>query len=468
MEASDWEEIGRFVGLGSVLAGKYRLERLIGVGGMGAVVQAHHQDLGESVAIKFLLPRTLGKSRQAARFFREARAASRLKSAHVARVFDVDRRPDGTPFIVMEYLTGETLAKRLAREGRAPVVELVDEVLEACEAIAEAHSLGMAHRDLKPANLFLARGAGNLVSLKVLDFGILKHLGSEGEGEDATTGEAPIGSPPYMSPEQLTRPADVDHRTDIWSLGVCLYEGLAGKTPFAAAGFGELCAQIIQQEPPALAASRPELDPALVALVGRCLKKERAERFGSIRELGRELAPHGSERARRSLAVIEAVSAPAVDVPLASEPEPVERPELDTGTLTAATESPAPRSTATPARSPNRAWLGVLVALAAVLAIARFALTSRSEPDRPAAPAESTATASATEPRGPSADNPRAAETPPAFRSAAPPVAPAAPSAVGSAPPSRPSKVVGAGLAPPRPSAVAPRPSSDPVYEDRK
>jgi len=470
MEATDWEEIGRFVELGSVLAGKYRIERVIGVGGMGAVVEAHHQDLGEPVAIKFLLPRTLGKSRQSARFFREARAASRLKSPHVARVFDVDRRADGTPFIVMEYLTGETLAKRLAREGRASVVEFVDQVLEACEAIAEAHSLGMAHRDLKPANLFLARGAGNLVSLKVLDFGILKHLGGDGQAEDATTGEAPIGSPPYMSPEQLARPAEVDHRTDIWSLGVCLYEGLGGKAPFAAAGFGELCAQILQQEPPALGVSRPELDPRLVALVARCLKKEQSERFDGVRELARELSSHGSERARRSLAVIEAIAAPAVGVPPRGEPEGAERPEMDTGTLTAATESPAPGSTATPAPRPKRAWLVAAFALAAVAGVVRFVTASRPQADRPGSPTtESKATPSANHGLATSDPARGASElSPPVRTAAAPPAAPSgSASAVGSASPTRRSKVVGAGLAPPRPSVAAPSPSFDPVYEDR-
>lgn len=466
MEAADWAEIGRFVELGSVLAGKYRIDRLIGVGGMGAVVEAHHQDLGESVAIKFLLPRTLGKSQQSARFFREARAASRLKSAHVARVFDVDRRADGTPYIVMEYLTGETLAKRLAREKHVTVAEFVDEVLEACEAIAEAHSLGMAHRDLKPANLFLSRGAGNLVTLKVLDFGILKHLGAEGDGHDATTGESPIGSPPYMSPEQLTRPADVDHRTDIWSLGVCLYEGLGAKAPFAAPGFGELCAQILQHQPPPLDTLRPELAPGLVALVERCLKKDRAERFASISELSHALVTHGSERARRSLAVIDAIAAPAVPLPRAGDSGDVEQPAMDTGTLTAATDSAAPRSSVEPAPTVKRGWLIGALSLAALIVVARWLHDDTA--DGPGSPPTEGSTPSASRAHETSSvvpPAPSAAAAPGVARSAT-----SASAAASASPPPR-SKLVGAGLAPPRPTASpvpAPARSFDPVYEDRK
>jgi hypothetical protein len=204
--------------------------------------------------------------------------------------------------------------------------------------------------------------------------------------------------------------------------------------------------------------------------VGRCLKKERAERYESIRELARELTPHGSERARRSLSVIEAISTRSVDVARPNEPAETEPLEMDTGTLTAATESPVPRSTATPAHRSNRPWLVAALALAGLAGVARWLTAPRAEADRPGGPVtEGKTTPSANQALEPTGDAPRVAEVPSAVRSAAlPPVAPRAlPSALGSSSPPRRSKVVGAGLAPPRPSSAAPRPSFDPVYEDR-
>jgi len=337
--------LAELTGVGTILTEKYRIERVVGAGGMGAVAMAHHLKLGSRVAIKFLLPRGDDQARFAARFLREARAASRITGSHVARVFDVDVRDDGTPYIVMEFLDGETLARALARRGPLPLSESVDYLLEACEALAEAHALGIVHRDLKPENLFLTRGADRTRTLvKVLDFGISKTLqaGDLDSVVSATTGDAFIGSPPYMSPEQLTLPDGVDFRTDIWSLGVVLYECLTGCSPFAAATVGQTCALILQSEPAALGGARPDVPERLQRVVRCCLAKSKERRFDGVLALARELAEFGSEASRRSLAVIESLENLASSTPGWPEVEadagtpPSTLTGLDTGSATVA------------------------------------------------------------------------------------------------------------------------------------
>jgi len=345
MDRKGPDEIEAFVGLGSVLAGKYRIDRLLGVGGMGAVVEAYHEQLRERVAIKFLLPRVGQNRRLAARFLHEARTASRLRSAHVARVFDIDSRPDGTPFIVMEYLDGESLADRFRRDRQLSEASIVDDVLEACVAVAEAHALGIVHRDLKPANLFAARTVGAALAVRVLDFGISKLLEPH-PNDDVITQDLPIGSPPYMSPEQLTRPASVDHRTDIWSLGVVLYEGLTGRVPFPGDTFAQVCANVLQSAPPAIA-GQPELDE----IVKRCLAKEREQRFASVEALAGALSAHGGERGIRASSLLEQWSRERARTPEAHIEARVQGESLlshDPGTLTA-TANP----TRIPVKSPR-------------------------------------------------------------------------------------------------------------------
>src|SRR3954465_12842347 len=256
---------------GDVLAGKFRIERVLGVGGMGMVVSALHLQLEERVAIKFLLPEALANAEAVARFGREARAAVKIKSEHVARVIDVGALETGAPYLVMEYLEGGDLSQVLARRGPLPVDEAVEYVLQACEAIAHAHSLGIVHRDLKPANLFLIRRPDGTNSIKVLDFGISKVMpGKSASSDNAMTRTRTVmGSPLYMSPEQMASTRDVDGRTDLWALGAILYELVAGQPPFNAETMPQLCALILNGATPSLRSTRPQVPAALDIVLQR-------------------------------------------------------------------------------------------------------------------------------------------------------------------------------------------------------
>jgi serine/threonine-protein kinase len=288
------------------LLGKYRIERVLGMGGMGVVVAATHVTLEERVAIKFLLPHALSNAEAVARFLREARAAVRIKSEHVARVTDVGQLENGSPYMIMEYLDGADLGSIAHRRGALPIEDSVEYVLQACEAIAEAHALGIIHRDLKPANLFVVQRADGTPSVKVLDFGISKVAGlsaSAGSGSDLgmTKTSTIMGSPLYMSPEQMASARDVDPRTDVWALGAILYELLAGKVPFQADTITQLCAMILQQPAPALRNARPDAPEALQGVIQRCLEKDRNLRYANVAEFANALAPFAPRRARISI-----------------------------------------------------------------------------------------------------------------------------------------------------------------------
>jgi serine/threonine-protein kinase len=280
---------------GDVLDGKYRVERVLGVGGMGIVVAATHLQLDQRVALKFLLPAALGNPEVVARFAREARAAVRIQSEHVARVIDVGTLTTGSPYMVMEYLEGGDLAATLEARGVLPVIEAVTYVLQACEAIAEAHALGVVHRDLKPANLFLARRSGRDPLIKVLDFGISKTTDPAVSGLTQTA--TVMGSPLYMSPEQMMSSRDVDLRTDIWSLGVILYELLVGEAPFMAETMAQIVFLVTGRDAPSISEKRPDVAPGLAKVVQRCLRRSPEERFANVAELARALVPFGSSRA---------------------------------------------------------------------------------------------------------------------------------------------------------------------------
>jgi serine/threonine-protein kinase len=273
---------------GTLVAGKYVVERVLGRGGMGVVVAALHRELREPVALKFLYRETAKQPELVARFQREARAAVRIKSEHVARVIDVGLHR-GEPFIVMELLAGTDFHKLSAARGPLPSSEAALYVAQACEAVAEAHLYGIVHRDLKPANLFLTYRADGSPLVKVLDFGISKMTGEADENLTQTTDV--LGSPLYMSPEQIESPRDVDARTDVWSLGAILYKLLTGKAAFAAETASASLAKIVTRPPPPLRAQRPDIPAELEALVLRCLEKDPSNRLPSAAELGRALHP---------------------------------------------------------------------------------------------------------------------------------------------------------------------------------
>ncbi|HZU82434.1 MAG TPA: serine/threonine-protein kinase, partial [Polyangiaceae bacterium] len=247
---------------GEVVAGKYEIERVLGRGGMGVVVSARHLQLGHRVAIKFKRRAADAESTPAERFLQEARAAAQLSSEHVARVLDFGRTDAGVPYIVMEHLQGIDLQQVLQRDGPMPAPRAVALVLQACEAIAEAHALGIVHRDLKPANLFLSTRRDGAVVLKVLDFGISKVTGAAaGAGAQVrTTSGLFLGSPSYMAPEQARSAECVDARADVWALGVILFELITGVRPFDGASVAETLARVaVPSTAPSMRRFRPEV-----------------------------------------------------------------------------------------------------------------------------------------------------------------------------------------------------------------
>ncbi|MCA9583946.1 MAG: serine/threonine protein kinase [Myxococcales bacterium] len=287
------------VAAGQIVADKYRIDELVGSGGMGVVVAATHIDLGQKVAIKLL--RDVSED-SLARFRREARLIVRLRSEHVARVFDVGALDDDTPYIVMELLEGSDLSTVLSSRGKVSVQEAVDWVLEAAEAVAEAHALGMVHRDLKPANLFLAKGPGGVATVKVLDFGVSKVVDQELGAEASLTGSGTaLGSPGYMSPEQMTDAREVDVRSDVWSLGALLYRLIGGRLPYRGESIVAVLAAMTIEPLVPLRTLAAEVTPELDTIVTRCLATDKVTRYANLAELAIALLPYASARGRLSV-----------------------------------------------------------------------------------------------------------------------------------------------------------------------
>src|ERR1035438_7585415 len=394
---------------GDIVAGKYRIAEVIGAGAMGTVVAARHVLLEEKVAIKFLRPEALGHAEAVPRFLREARASVRIKSDHVVRVFDVDVLGESkAPYIVMEYLDGCDLAERLEREGSLPIGQAVDFVLQACEAIAEAPRLGLLHRDLKPANLFQVRRGSRDDFIKVVDFGISKlseltatvaRVGEneggrggdvEGAGDEGrliTADRVMMGSPVYMSPEQMESARDVDERTDVWALGVTLCELITGKLPFSGQSLVHVYFSIASDKPLRLLEWSPGLPRGLESAILKCLERDREKRFRSVNELARAIAAFGAhassaylQRTRSGagaeLSVAETIGPTASAAPVGGQ------------TLPSASHSEA----AAKPRSTHRVvWAIAAILVVPILAYVLGTVRDRTEPSR-----SSTATAQTT------------------------------------------------------------------------
>jgi eukaryotic-like serine/threonine-protein kinase len=291
---------------GEVLAEKYKIGETLGAGAMGVVVAARHLLLDQRVAIKFLVPRAQEHPASVARFMREARATARIKSEHVVRVLDVAVLDTGIPYIVMELLEGCDVAEWLRRRGPLPTDQACDFILQACDAVHEAHGLDIIHRDLKPSNLFVVHDEIGVQTIKVLDFGISKMTeivpATIGPAEwkqrsVVTEDRATIGSPHYMSPEQMESARDVDARTDVWALGVTLYELVTGRLPFEGASFLQVYSSMAAETPRHLRASLTRVRPDLVEVILKCLERNRERRFGSLSDLAMALVAFGSSRA---------------------------------------------------------------------------------------------------------------------------------------------------------------------------
>jgi eukaryotic-like serine/threonine-protein kinase len=275
--------------VGEILAGKYRIEAVIGVGGMGRVVKANHLYLQQPVAIKILLPQMVESQSTVARFLREAQSTVKLRSEHIARVIDVGTMSDNTPFIVMEFLEGFDLNQILRHHGPQMAQPVVDLILQACEGLSEAHSVGIIHRDIKPSNFFITRRPDGSNLLKILDFGISK---TPAELTELTGTQTVVGTPTYMAPEQMRTARSTDPRSDIWSMGVVMYQMLAGRPPFEAETYAELVMKVGLEPPTPLHVPLPA---GLDSIVLRCLEKDPKNRIQTVGELARMIAPYASD-----------------------------------------------------------------------------------------------------------------------------------------------------------------------------
>jgi eukaryotic-like serine/threonine-protein kinase len=280
---------------GEVVAGKYRIEETAGKGGMAIVYAARHLVLDQRVAVKVLVAHSLKDEVTTERFVREAQAAARLQSEHAARVIDVGVLATGQPYLVMEYLEGCDLAELLELSGPIEVPELVDYMLQALEGIAHAHAARIVHRDIKPSNLFITLRPDGSNTIKVLDFGISKSTVEHVDPQvTKLTGNVVLGSPAYMSPEQVRNASSVDGRSDVWSLGVSMYELLTGRMPFEGDGVGAILAAILEADAVLVHELRPQVPLALSEVIARCLRRKLDDRWADVGELARALAPFGT------------------------------------------------------------------------------------------------------------------------------------------------------------------------------
>jgi serine/threonine-protein kinase len=283
---------------GAIVAGKYRLDAVIGEGGMGAVWAATHTGLGQAVAIKFISREFVTSPEALRRFDSEAKAAAQLRSRHVVQVFDNGTLEDGTPYIAMELLRGENVYARVHRAGPVPLAETIEILGQCCKALGRAHAAGIIHRDIKPDNIFLAQTDEEGLLVKVVDFGIAKFAGGPNDHASTRTG-AVLGTPLYMSPEQARGLKTIDYRTDLYSLGLVAYTMLTGNLAFSSESFGDLLLQICTAPLPSLCANAPWLPAPMEHWFQRACARDPANRFGSAQEFADALraAIDGSVRA---------------------------------------------------------------------------------------------------------------------------------------------------------------------------
>jgi serine/threonine-protein kinase len=361
---------------GDLLGGKYRIVRLIGDGGMGSVYEARHEGLGTGVALKVLHEDLAERPGLTERFLREAQVAATIQSPHVARVTDVDRGPDGVPFLVMELLSGESLQHLMDRELKLRPEVAVDFALQIAAGLEAAHALGVVHRDLKPDNVFVTPGSNGPV-LKLIDFGIAKLL-SGPQGRGLTRTGVVLGTAEYMPPEQLYAASDVDGRTDVYALGVMLFEMLSGRRPADGDDAQEIVGKVLSGDVLSLATLEPGLSPSLVELVRHATAGDREARVRSASELRTLLAPHVHQP---SAAGAIAARATPLEPTAGAAPKtlaPDERDAFAKGSTEAASPLGAARSdappwrpsapSATPRASARRGGMGWLIALLLVLA----------------------------------------------------------------------------------------------------
>ncbi len=393
-----------------MVAGKYRLTRVLGRGGMGAVWEGMHATLGTRVAVKFIDPEYADSPEARNRFENEARAAASLRSKHVVEMYDHGLSDDGSPFIVMEYLEGEPLDRRLDRVSRLSPEETARILHQACRAVARAHATGIVHRDLKPENLFLVWDDDEQADfVKVLDFGIAKFTDRRSStASSATRTGSVLGTPFYMSPEQARGLRSVDHRTDIWSLGVIAYRCLVGQLPFDGEAIGDLLVRLCTEPIPIPSQLQPDVPPGFDAVIEKALERDLTRRYQSVQEFADDLSRACGVPVRSVLASAE-LSNPTPELPRVfprlvlstkrSEPSAA----ATAGALTQSTDPTDPRR----ARVPLAAVaLGALLCLGVGGAVAMKALASDS--DSPAEPI-----ASAVAPRAPTREPPRAPAAPP-------------------------------------------------------
>jgi hypothetical protein len=454
---------------GTVLAGKYRVDRVLGEGGMGVVVAATDTQLERHVAIKFLLPEYVEHKEAAVRFLREARSAVKIRSEHVARVIDVGTMETGAPYMVMEYLEGQDLSGLLADRSSLPAEEAVGHVLEACDAIAEAHSVGIVHRDLKPANLFLARQPDGSTRIKVLDFGISKATMTSTTDPSLTRTSSMMGSPLYMSPEQMRSAKNVDPRTDIWALGVILYELLYGEPPFYAESIPELSAKVLLEEPVSIRSRRADVPAALEAIVFKALAKNVDQRYATVADLAIALGPFGPARTRANVERASRVLRITGGGPGAPQSGQMSTTGKTAHAQTAAAwadTGPTPPPSATPAKGKNPAIFVGLGLVAAIAIGAVFFLGKGGEDvaaEKPTAPVETRAAAPPVPAPDPKPAEPAVAAQPATPAAAVAPAVNPAPAPEASAeepPPSKPAAGVRRPAARPKPGV---KPSAAPA-----